>query len=134
MTLTMVGTNSLNTSTNPDCAMAALLGNITLSGALSGSGGLTLVGTNALVLAGSNTYTGLTSITSGTLSLASPLAVQNSTVSVSSSGAVSFAQGITSPVFGGLAGAGNIALATVASSPSRSAPAATARARPTAAR
>ena len=46
-------------------------------------------------LAGSNTYGGATTISNGTVNIAHPLAVQNSTVDAgSSSGALSFAAGI----------------------------------------
>ena len=51
------------------------------------------------------------------MTLAHPLAVQNSTVSVTASGCLAFAAGITGPVLGGLTGAGNVALATAASQP-----------------
>lgn len=45
-------------------------GDLTLSGAISGSGGLLKTGPNALVLTGANSYTGSTVVTKGTLSLA----------------------------------------------------------------
>jgi len=59
----------------------------------------------AITLAGVNTYTGSTSIISGTLSLAHPLAMENSTVNVNPSGALIFAAGTVNPTLGGLAGA-----------------------------
>ena len=46
-----------------------LSGSQTYSGVISGFGSLTKLGTNALVLTGSNTYTGGTTITGGTLQL-----------------------------------------------------------------
>ena len=79
--------------------------------------GVSLSGGGLLVLAASNTYSGNTTVGAGTLSLANPLAVQNSTVTVTSSGNLSFAAGVTSPTVGGLAGAGKVALATAASQP-----------------
>jgi len=90
---------------------------VTFSPSISGSGGLIKQGSGAFTLAGTNTYTGDTIINRGILILAQPLAVQNSTVNVSSSGALNFAAGIVNPTLGGLAGGGNIALATAASEP-----------------
>ena len=42
-------------------------GNISLSGILSGAGGLTKIGANSLTLSGSNTYSGNTTVSGGTL-------------------------------------------------------------------
>lgn len=42
-------------------------GTVTLSGILSGAGGITASGSNLTVLSGNNTYTGITTISSGTL-------------------------------------------------------------------
>ncbi|MGA2254578.1 MAG: autotransporter-associated beta strand repeat-containing protein, partial [Thermoguttaceae bacterium] len=89
----------------------------TFSGTISGSGGLSKQGNGTFTLAGTNTYTGNTGINSGKLNVANPLAVQNSTVNVSSSGALNFAAGIVNPTLGGLAGGGHIALTTAASEP-----------------
>jgi autotransporter-associated beta strand protein len=51
-------------------------GNITLSGVLSGTGGLNVVGPGVLTLAGNNTYSGTTDVLNGaTLSLTSNLAL-----------------------------------------------------------
>ena len=70
-----------------------------------------------LTLANSNTYGGATTISSGIVNIAHPLAVQNSTVNVASSGALSFAAGIVNATLGGLEGPGNVALTTTASEP-----------------
>ena len=94
---------------------------LTISGSISGPGmALNMNGAGTLVLGGANTYSGGTTSAAGHLTLAHPLAVQNSTVSMTASGCLAFAAGVTSPVLGGLTGAGNIALATAASRPSRS--------------
>ena len=47
--------------------------NNTLSGVLSGNGGLTKTGAGTLTLSGTNTYTGMTTVRSGTLALGSDL-------------------------------------------------------------
>ncbi len=89
--------------------------NMTVAGVISGSGGLAIVGGGVLTLSDSSTFSGGVQINAGTLDLAHPLAVQNSTVNVGAGGALSFAAGNTSPTLGGLAGAGNVVLATAAS-------------------
>ena len=58
--------------------------NITFSPAISGSGGLVQAGTGTLILTGSNTYSGGTTISAGTLQLNNANAAQNSTVTVGS--------------------------------------------------
>ena len=55
----------------------------TYAGVLSGSGRLIKVGAGTLTLAGGNTYTGITAVSSGTLALAHSLALKNSTLSMS---------------------------------------------------
>lgn len=96
------------------------VGSLTIGGNIvngsNGPMGITASGGGLLVLASSNIYSGSTTIGGGTVSLAHPLAVQNSTVNLAG-GALTFAAGITSPTLGGLAGSGNIALTTVAAEP-----------------
>jgi fibronectin-binding autotransporter adhesin len=115
---TATQTIGLNLQLNGNPSVNALAGNILLNGVLSDAGsgyGISVNGPNAVVLGAANTFTGPTNIASGALNLAHPLAVQYSTVNISPSGALTFAAGNTSPSVGGLAGAGNIALATAAS-------------------
>ena len=90
---------------------------LTISGLVSGTGGLSCSGSGTVVLSNANSYTGNTLVSSGGLNLAHPLAVQNSNVNVGAGGVLSFAAGVTSPILGGLAGGGNVALATAASEP-----------------
>ena len=96
-------------------------GSLTVGGAIvNGANGpmaITVSGGGLLVLAGGNTYSGNTTISGGTLTLAHPLAAQNSTVNVTNSGTLGFAAGNTSPTLGGLTGAGNVTLATAAAEP-----------------
>ena len=70
----LAGSGNVNLATTDASPLPVVLtigGNssTTYSGALSGSGGLTLAGAAALVLTGSNTYSGQTTISSGTLQL-----------------------------------------------------------------
>lgn len=87
---------------------------VTLSGSLSGAGGLTKYGVGTLALEATNSFSGNTLICGGTLSLGSPLALQQSTLEISGKGAVSF-ELLTSATLGGLSGSGAINLSNTAS-------------------
>jgi autotransporter-associated beta strand protein len=67
---------------------------VTHAGTISGTGGLTFVGPGQLTLAGSNSFTGDTRISSGTLTLGNAHALAASTLDMnaSDSGAVTFSQ------------------------------------------
>ena len=81
----------------------------TLSGLLSGPGGLTKVDSGTLTLAAANTFSGNTLVSGGTLALGSPQALQLSTLDTSGSGAVSFTS-LSSATLGGLTGSGTLSL------------------------
>ena len=83
------GSNAANTLTLADVAG----GNVTLSvgnnngtttygGVLAGSGGLTKIGSGALTLTNSNSYTGATTLAAGTLNLSNTGAVSNSALTL----------------------------------------------------
>ncbi len=83
-------------------------GNITLGGVISGGGGLSLAGGGTLFLTASNTFTGPTNVTSGTLNIGNAGALFNSTVNVTNNNSLSF--GASAATLGGLSGAGGLNL------------------------
>ena len=87
---------------------------VKLSGPISGTGGLSDLGAGTLTLAASNTFSGETTISAGSISLNNANALKNSTVAVSINNSLLFnSNGGTITTFnvGGLAGSGNISLA-----------------------
>ena len=75
----------------------------TFGGNILGTGSLTQQGSGTLVLGGTNTFTGLTKVTAGTLQLANSSALQDSTLNYNSyGGSLSFGS-LTSATFGRLA-------------------------------
>jgi fibronectin-binding autotransporter adhesin len=95
--------NSTDTSGNPV--------NSVFSGQIVGTGGsLKKTGSGTLTLAGSNTYSGNTTISTGALQLANTNAAENTTVSVGANNALQFGTGVGTFVLGGLTGGGGVAL------------------------
>jgi fibronectin-binding autotransporter adhesin len=84
--------------------------NTTYAGNISGNGGLTLVGTGAVLLTGSNTYGGNTTINAGSLQLGNASAVQGSTVALNVNNALLFGAGIGTFSVGGLSSSNALSL------------------------
>jgi fibronectin-binding autotransporter adhesin len=85
--------------------------NITLATALSGSGGVTKAGAGALTLPVAESYIGATNITGGTLNVAHPEALANSTVNVQVNNGLTFTgPAAAAATLGGLSGTGNVNL------------------------
>ena len=83
----------------------------TYNGVISGIGGLTKGGRGTLTLGGANTFTGVTQVTGGTLTLGVGSALQDSTLDTTNFGSNSLNFGsLTSATFGGLQGTGNLTL------------------------
>jgi autotransporter-associated beta strand protein len=80
------------------------------------SAGLTYAGTGTAILAGSNSYTGTTTITSGTVLLGNVNSTGSSTVIVNSNNGLLFSPSGSTYVLGALGGSGNFALTATDSS------------------
>ena len=110
----LTGPGTLSLVNSPSAAVALSVGsnnaNTTYFGSLQGAGSLIKVGSGALLLGGSNTYTGSTTISGGTLNVANALALQNSTVSVLDNNSLGFSSGLSAATIGGLSGSGNVSL------------------------
>ena len=83
----------------------------TYSGVISGNGSLVKLGATMLTLSGTNTFSGNTSVSAGTLDLTNGLALQNSTLATGGAGII-FDTAVNSHAFtlGGLGGGANLAL------------------------
>ena len=86
---------------------------------ITGNMGLTKLGPNTLTLTGSNTFSGTTTVSSGTLDLAAGNALQQSTLVAPSAGSLVFDSTVTSHAFtlGGLSDGGSITLVNNGSAP-----------------
>jgi autotransporter-associated beta strand protein len=86
-------------------------GNSLISGALSGTGGLSKSGLGNLTLSGANTFSGTTTLSAGTLTLGSTSALAGSTLDLAAggTGTLSFAS-VGTYQLGGLSGTRNLAL------------------------
>ena len=81
----------------------------------SPNSGINMAGLRTLYLTGANTYTGPTTISSGTLQLNHSLALQNSTLNYNNQGGTLSFGTLTSATLGGLTGAQNLGLANSSS-------------------
>jgi fibronectin-binding autotransporter adhesin len=106
------------TGTNPLHKIGALNTDTTFSGVIGTTVNLEKVGTGSLTLSGTNTHTGTTTLSAGTLNLSNSLALQNSTLAYSA-GTLVLDQSVGSNAFtfGGLSGTSAIALQNNAGSP-----------------
>jgi len=86
---------------------------LTLSGTIAGASALVKTGGGTLTFLGTNTYSGITVINQGVVVLAQAGGLTNSTVTPNVNGGLLFSNA-TSFIVGGLAGTGNVSLATVA--------------------
>ncbi len=90
----------------------------TSTGVIAGAGAWTYNNANTNILAGANTYTGTTTVSSGTLQLSNSQAVADSVLNLNG-GTVTFDSAVSSHAFStaGLSGSGNLALSDTASTP-----------------
>ena len=79
--------------------------NVTIAGEIAGRGNLTQIGNGTLTLTAENTFSGVTRVNGGTLTLGNSLALEESTLDTSGSGTVSFGA-LTAATLGGLQGSG----------------------------
>jgi fibronectin-binding autotransporter adhesin len=108
--IAMPGTRPISFGTGGGGLDIAAAGNtFTVSRAITGAGGLNKLGPGTLLLSGSNTFSGPTTINGGILSLTNPLALQNSTFDTTGTGSLNLGS-LTSATLGGLQGANAFAL------------------------
>ena len=84
---------------------------------ITGGATVTLNGGGSVTFSGANSYTGATTISAGTLEIADPNALQNSTATVNVNGGLLFGPMVGTFNLGGLAGTGNINLVDANSQP-----------------
>jgi autotransporter-associated beta strand protein len=87
-------------------------GGFSYGSVIAGNMGLTLLGPNPLTLTAANTFTGPTTVSSGTLDLSNGNALKGSTLIAPTGGSLVFDSTVTSHAFtfGALSGSGNISL------------------------
>jgi len=90
---------------------------LTVTGQISGSGGLNKTGSATLVLAGNNAYSGDTTVAHGILLLSNANAAQNTTVAVSVDNGLQFSGGIGTFNVGSIGGSGGLALTDTGGNP-----------------
>ena len=107
------GNSALNLTTTGSAAVALTVGgngaSTTYSGAISGLGGIEKAGAGLLVLSGSNSFTGQTGVSAGSLRIDNRDALAGSTFA-GGAGSFAFGNGLTAVNFGGLGGSSNLAL------------------------
>jgi autotransporter-associated beta strand protein len=91
-------------------------GSFSLGSIGNGSIGLTVVGGHSLTLTGSNSFSGVTNVSQGTLQLANSAALQGSTVAIDIDNGLQFAPGIDTFCLGGLSGGNLLELSDMAGS------------------
>jgi autotransporter-associated beta strand protein len=82
----------------------------TFNNVLSGSGLLVQNGSDNVTLSAAGTFSGVTTVNSGLLTIGTPAALQSSTVSNTVPNSVGFAGTVTSATFGALAGSADLSL------------------------
>ena len=90
---------------------------VTLSGSISGPGNVTKTGAGPLILANSNTYSGETSISQGTLELENAAAAQYTTISINVDNGLQFSSGMGTCDVGGLSGSNALTLTDMGGNP-----------------
>ena len=85
------------------------------AGTIVGTGSVAQIGIGTLILNGSNSYTGATTLNSGTLQLGNANAVASSALTSSTTGALTFSSGIGAFNIGSLIGSGSLSLTDPAS-------------------
>ena len=100
-TVNIAGTSSLTVNTPT-----------TISDVITGSSNLTIgtTGTGSLILGSANPYSGAMTINSGVVQLNNTNALQNSVVTLNTSGGLTFQAGIGSVALGGLSGSTNLTM------------------------
>jgi fibronectin-binding autotransporter adhesin len=118
-TLQVTGTNLTSidnlpvnwASFNGGFDIASAANSFTVASSLGGTGGLSMSGAGLLSLTASNaSFSGPATVNGGTLNIANPVALQNSTVTVNAGGVLTFSSSITASALGALSGSGNVAL------------------------